>query len=337
MRALAVTARTALWASDRATIAWGAALLVSSLLVLSVLRSPIEAYLGRRLRSLEATKALDSWAFRGWSALAHRGYRASILAFVYAGVLAIACLLGAAYALTQSSQPRKLLDLHPEPGLPLAASLLLGPALALCVAGFLVILVGERWGPALGRSPGLRLLWLSGLALGWIVTAAVMPATRGTALAGAGVFAAAALLATAAPSPEGPGWRQVRKALARGRAEFSALALAHPPSRGEYLAPGAGGLLRAIYNTVYVRATVLASVRWDERGLEVTWWSGDVSRHGWDEIEGVSVTEHVRGRQGASVRLRDGAELEIPESGAGYRRLVSAVQARVLARERAPQ
>jgi len=317
------------------TLAWSAVLLLAPLLAAIALRAPLNSQCDSRVEKSRSRSTTDYWAFRGVVALMHPGYRASLLVLVYAALLALLC--GAVVwreGGTDYVDGARVLVVNVTPGLPAAAAGLLAPAIVLFVAGVAVSVGGQKWSLALCTTPLLLTLWLGGLALGGCIAALIMPSMWVAGVAVATTCGSAGAIALFAPSEEGIAWMRIAHAMEAGRSEFAAQALKSGRASGEYRAPGTRGVARWFQSWFFVPATVLEYISWDESGIEVGRLNGNSQRYTWEDIVAVKVTEHIEGRIGAEVRMRDGKEIDVPAGGPGYRDLVSAIQARLWERER---
>jgi hypothetical protein len=125
----------------------------------------------------------------------------------------------------------------------------------------------------------------------------------------------------------------VKAAEAAARLEFAGAALHMAPSAGVYFAPRTSGFWRTIQSAFFVASSVLHYVRWSEEGLEIRWLHGKSDNYTWDQVRSIKVTEFVDGQQGADIDVGDGKKFHVPADGERYPELVSAIQARLWARE----
>jgi hypothetical protein len=362
------------------TLLWYGVLLIGPLVVALALKPLLYLALNALAAKANSGKPQDYDAKRIHAAIACRGYRLTILSFIYALAFGNACGI-AVMKLGVPNPQGNAITVNTNSGLPAAAAFLAIPAIALFVASLVTLSVAPYYGRVLAESGLLSVIWLFAGA-GGCLFAAVFSAIAGARVAITWVIIGLVLLAVGF-------WRRQARGAAglstveRARQEEQAAerAQAHEaagsaPAEGQYHGPSpllywgriggmlafpvvffagatallAGSMGQAILRDPIFWAFALGAgclfalltwlsimslarvVKWDDYGVEVQWYRGDVRRFAWDQLLSLKVREVERGDSGAVVKTASGEKFVIRSGYRGGPELIQALEAHVWAR-----
>lgn len=288
-----------------------------------LLRPFISGLLDKSLAAARERAATDYVQYRKMLAFEYAPYRAAAYLITWAFTLAATAALGA-WQTGQLSQIAENQEIDRELLWVLFTFSAIGPL----VLGAFMLAGGVRFGDMI-RGTGLAAVaWLAvgafSLALlldGFGVESMLLPNGMGLG----------ALILLLIPRPGGSTLQRMKRARMLSRDQFAEAALPKVLASGRYDAPGTTGIMGKIQGTVFVPATVLTYVAWDEEGIEVGWLEGDPNKYRWHEIERLEIYEGKHS-EGASAFTTDGRKLDLSDGGQGYKDLLAVFQARVWSR-----
>jgi hypothetical protein len=314
---------------------WIGLMLLAPLLILAAGGPRAARIIAEQLLTVSSERSVGFWSYRYASALAHNGYRRTVVVSAYAAMLTVTCG-GWVWWSSGSGPPSAngVVAVGQNSGVELASLVLLGPAVALLAASVFTILAGGHFAAGLSEPGALTALWTLGGTLGCLFGAGFAPGGAQVLWgASAAVLVVVGAVLAFLPGPQGSLYARVKRACASARREFAAKVHERIIARGTYRARGTTGIVAKVQSLFFVPSTVLRCIRWDEEGMQITWLSGDRERRTWDDVKSVKTApEYTDGWQGTTITLSDGKCLEIPASGRNYRDLILCVQSHVWSR-----